>query len=275
MPLPFYPFFWADYSSKTFNLTQGQHGAYMLFLRHEYSTGKTIPHEQRYSIAKAMLEQERENADFVLSQFYEKQGDCWTNPKVKEVMDDALAKHQRRVNAGKSPKKQFSNNAQAKPEQPQSEPEPESNKDSRSKRRVEDTGFDEFWQAYPRKVAKGSAKKAWKKALTKTSAETITAAARVFAGKQAGQDETFVPHAATWLNAERWQDKELAAAPQSGSGGYFAEEDSEEWKAWAEYRRKAKFPALRGLNLRNPRTGQMATGAYFRTQWPPKLPGDT
>jgi uncharacterized protein YdaU (DUF1376 family) len=40
--LSYYPFYWADYSSKTYNLTQGQHGAYMLLLRHIYSTGKSI-----------------------------------------------------------------------------------------------------------------------------------------------------------------------------------------------------------------------------------------
>ena len=67
-------------------------------------------------------------------------------------------------------------------------------------------GFAEFWIAYPRKVAKGDAEKAWKKnkppvdeclsaiASAKLSADWI---------KDGGQ---FIPHPATWLNGKRWED---------------------------------------------------------------------
>ncbi len=117
MTLPFYPFYWGDYSSKTFDLTQGQHGAYMLFLRHIYAEGTPIPDKQRYSIAKALLKQEQENADFILARFFIKTGGGWMNNRALEVMEEAESKHYRRVIAAQKPRKQCLSNGKALPEQ--------------------------------------------------------------------------------------------------------------------------------------------------------------
>ncbi|MFE5258277.1 hypothetical protein [Streptomyces coelicoflavus] len=76
--------------------------------------------------------------------------------------------------------------------------------------RANDTGFDEFWAAYPRKVAKGTARTAWAKALKRgVSAQHITAAAaRASAQWRAAHTELrFVPHPTTWLNGERYDDE--------------------------------------------------------------------
>jgi uncharacterized protein YdaU (DUF1376 family) len=115
--LPFYPFYWGDYSAKTFNLSQGQHGAYMLLMRHIYTGGGPITHEQRFSIAKATLPQEQENADFILAKFFTKQGNEWINSKALEVMEEWEDKHQRRVIAAQKPRKQCLSNGEAAPEQ--------------------------------------------------------------------------------------------------------------------------------------------------------------
>jgi hypothetical protein len=69
--------------------------------------------------------------------------------------------------------------------------------------------FEEFWKAYPRKVAKGSASRAFAKAVKKTSSSTIIEAVKLFAVRCINKDSEFIPHAATWLNAERWSDAEL------------------------------------------------------------------
>lgn len=66
--------------------------------------------------------------------------------------------------------------------------------------------FDTFWSAYPRKVGKGSARKAWDKATKSTSPTVIIEAAIKFAGSRAEQDIQFTPYPASWLNAERWTD---------------------------------------------------------------------
>jgi hypothetical protein len=69
--------------------------------------------------------------------------------------------------------------------------------------------FEEFWKAYPRKVARGSASRAFAKAVKKASPATIIEAVKLFASVCAGREPEFIPHAATWLNAERWSDAEL------------------------------------------------------------------
>jgi len=71
--------------------------------------------------------------------------------------------------------------------------------------------FEEWWKAYPRRVGKGAARKAYASALRKTSAEALLAA---LVGYPFDRDMKFVPHPSTWLNGERWTDD--AVAPPTG-----------------------------------------------------------
>ena len=83
--------------------------------------------------------------------------------------------------------------------------------------------FDIFWNEYPRRVGKGSAVKAFERAMTKTDAKTITDGLdRWKRSKDFPTEERFIPHAATWLNAERWLD-----IPAETTSGYkiYTEED--------------------------------------------------
>lgn len=76
--------------------------------------------------------------------------------------------------------------------------------------------FDAFWDAYPRKVAKGNARTAWAKAIKRGAApEAITAAAARHADhwRRLGTQPRYIPHPATWLNGERYDDA-LEPAPQ-------------------------------------------------------------
>lgn len=67
--------------------------------------------------------------------------------------------------------------------------------------------FDSFWASYPRKIGKEAARKAFTKALTKTTAEKIMDGVERLRIEVAGKDQQFTPHAATWLNAGRWDDE--------------------------------------------------------------------
>lgn len=78
------------------------------------------------------------------------------------------------------------------------------------------SGFDEFWQAYPRRIGKGNAEKAWEKHGCGSMLPQILTAVRkckVSADwtKEAGQ---FIPHPATWLNRRGWEDE---MGPRSGA----------------------------------------------------------
>lgn len=96
-----------------------------------------------------------------------------------------------------------------------------STKDTSSSKR-DDGAFDEFWKQYPRKVGKEAAKKAWKKALRLTDADTIMQAVKSypFDTKDGGK---FIPHPATWLNQGRWEDDVVPFAPDPGEYDYIAD----------------------------------------------------
>jgi hypothetical protein len=74
--------------------------------------------------------------------------------------------------------------------------------------------FEDFWDAYPRRISKGSAKRAWDKATLKEDAEKIIEAAKRFAKSREGQDPRYTPHPATWLNGERWSDQPETLGPK-------------------------------------------------------------
>jgi len=71
-------------------------------------------------------------------------------------------------------------------------------------------GFDLFWNEYPRKVGRGLAVKAWSKAIAKTLPSTIMDGLSQWKrSKDFPSEEKYIPHATTWLNAERWLDQIL------------------------------------------------------------------
>lgn len=79
-----------------------------------------------------------------------------------------------------------------------------------------DEDFEQFWKAYPRKVAKGDARKAWKQTTRirpplEALLESLQAA---MASEQWVRDGgQFIPYPATWLRGERWDDEyEIAQA---------------------------------------------------------------
>jgi len=71
--------------------------------------------------------------------------------------------------------------------------------------------FDEFWQLYPRRVAKRAALKAWFKLdWTEALQEQIMAGLRAQLPellKTYKRDRSMVPHPATWLNGRRFEDE--------------------------------------------------------------------
>lgn len=69
--------------------------------------------------------------------------------------------------------------------------------------------FDTFWSAFPRKIAKGDARKAWNQTdKIRPSLEIILSAiASAKKTEQWNRDRgQFIPYPATWLRAERWDD---------------------------------------------------------------------
>ena len=69
--------------------------------------------------------------------------------------------------------------------------------------------FELFWKTYPRKVAKAEARKAWKQteAIRPPLEDVLKAIKSACTTEQwmRGNGQ-FIPHAATWLRGERWED---------------------------------------------------------------------
>lgn len=76
-----------------------------------------------------------------------------------------------------------------------------------------DDGFERFWAAYPRKVAKPDARRAYPKAIARIASPDpcgvlIAALDRM---RPDWCDPRFIPHPSTWLNREGWNDEPVLA----------------------------------------------------------------
>ena len=76
--------------------------------------------------------------------------------------------------------------------------------------KMNDTEFEIFWKDWPRKVAKAEARKAWAQtASVRPDLETILKAIKAACATEQWMrgNGQFIPHAATWLRGERWEDE--------------------------------------------------------------------
>lgn len=70
--------------------------------------------------------------------------------------------------------------------------------------------FEKFWVEWPRKVAKAEARKAWAQtARVRPDLETVLKAIKAASATEQWMrgNGQFIPHAATWLRGERWEDE--------------------------------------------------------------------
>lgn len=69
--------------------------------------------------------------------------------------------------------------------------------------------FDQFWEAYPNKVGKKAAWRAWEKAKDRPPIEALVQAIGR-AQRSAQWQRGYIPNPATWLNQGRWLDDHAA-----------------------------------------------------------------
>lgn len=73
-----------------------------------------------------------------------------------------------------------------------------------------DDDFQKFWDIYPRKCAKGDARKAWKQTekIRPALPELLKSVYAARASKQWQKDDgEFIPYPSSWLRGERWDDQ--------------------------------------------------------------------
>ena len=72
-------------------------------------------------------------------------------------------------------------------------------------------GFDDFWNLYPKKIAKSDAIKAWNKATKKKTADELLELTKAYAEGKLPEDK-YIPYPASWLNKELYESVEVAKA---------------------------------------------------------------
>ncbi len=86
-----------------------------------------------------------------------------------------------------------------------------------------DPDFAAFWDSYPRRVAKGQARKAWKTAIVKrnTDPKAIILGAERYRDDRSRMSRAieYTAHPATWLNGERWLEAQPGESP-NGTSSY-------------------------------------------------------
>lgn len=115
--------------------------------------------------------------------------------------------------------------SQEQEQEQEQEEHPCASADARSRPKLATTseGFERFWSAYPRKVSKGRAQKAWAK--LKPGEQLVQAIiAGIGRAKTSDQwtrdDGRFIPHPATWLNDRGWED-ERSRPPGDDAGQWW------------------------------------------------------
>jgi hypothetical protein len=81
----------------------------------------------------------------------------------------------------------------------------------KNKEQNTDTGFDKFWELYPKKVARADALKAWNKAIKTKTADELLKVTKAYAESKL-PDITYIPYPASWLNKGLYESVEVAEA---------------------------------------------------------------
>jgi hypothetical protein len=100
---------------------------------------------------------------------------------------------------------------------------------------ISEAKFAEFWDTYPRKVAKADARKAWIKAVKAgVDPDEITTGARRYRDDPTRQrsEPKYTKHPAAWLNGERWTDQPAAPTRASPGTGHVPYRDPDDASAY-------------------------------------------
>lgn len=227
---PYMKLYVADYLGDTHHLGALEHGAYLLLLMAMWRAGGSLPamDANLAKLARCTPDQWSEIRDSVLPFFKRSRGRL-----AHKRLTEELAKYEstsgKRSEAGKQggrPKSSKNNEDQeaialsdesnCRHNQNQNQKEEISEANASSPRAARSADFTTFWSAYPNKVAKVAAEKAYAKAIRSISGPDppsviLAGVERAKASRQ--WREGFIPHPATWLNRGSWDDQPAEVIP--------------------------------------------------------------
>jgi len=219
---PWMPLYVADYLADTGHLSTDEHGAYLLLIMHYWRTGGLPDDDSRLASITRLGGKRWLKVSQTVRDFFHAENGTLTHKRIDLELAKALKIRDIRVAGGIARAQQrYSKplaDCQQEASQSQSQSQLQSQQLERSIRKpplsptrsrslsviVEPDGFEDFWAAYPRKIGKGAARKAWSLAVTKAPCDVIVKACEGYAWTGS---EKYTPHPATWLNGERWTDE--------------------------------------------------------------------
>lgn len=205
--LPFFKFNPMDWltSEKMAQMELHHVGAYINLLSHCWTTGTcTLPSEETV-LKKLCRWEDAKYQDFslVMACFipYKKTGRV-TNPRLYREWEEAKDRTDERRQTGiKGATKRWA---------PKRTPKVDGRPPTPCATSAQE--FQQFWQAYPKKVGKKAAWRAWRTAKDKPAvADILTAVDRATQSEQWRKEQgQFIPNPSTWLTQGRWGDEPLS-----------------------------------------------------------------
>ena len=211
----YYQFNIGDYKSHTEHLSEMEDLTYRRLLDWYYLHETPIPLEINETARQIRMRSHSECITTVLQEYFERTEIGWIHhradkeiAKTGEKSEKASASAKARWNRAKD--------ANALPMQSESNPTHNTEhitQDTKHKEKqptASSVRFDEFWKAYPKKIGKDAAKKAFEKrkpdaVMLVQMVNAINFQRRTAAWQKDGGQ--FIPNPATWLNQGRWQDE--------------------------------------------------------------------
>ncbi len=208
--LPYYPRYPRDFFDGTSRLSFEVKGAYAMLLDLIYMSGGKLYDEARFISGHMNCSVRAWNkyrsALIDCGKIKVENGIISNFRADKELIIQRSFQDKQRQNASQPKKNNNLPQATAKPKVSHTDTDTEYKKEIGKPISIGADGFEDFWNASPRKIAKASAQKAYAKALRLTDASTLLNAIRSYAEARQGQDQQYTAHPATWLNAGRWMD---------------------------------------------------------------------
>lgn len=218
--LPYMRLYIADYLADTAHLSAAQHGAYLLLIMNYWQTGRALPaDDSKLARIARMTPKEWAEHGPMLAEFFHDIDGAWHHKRIDHELDAVRAKSDSARNA-RAQRKSYERrtpaptNVERTPNHTDTDTDTDTETDTEKKDTPSDAIADEFdgqfWPAYPLRKAKGAALKAYRSARKRTTLTVILTALdkqrSVFA------EPKYSPHAATWLNGDRWLDEIIEGA---------------------------------------------------------------
>jgi hypothetical protein len=217
-------------------------------------------------IARAIGMIEHKGAvEYVLATYFECCELGFYNKRCDEEIERFQAKQAQKVAAGKASAERRANarstSVEVESNKRSTNQEPITNNQDKLPRGRADE-FELFWSAYPRKEGKGTAIKAWGKAIQKVEPQIIIERVERWKASKNFPEPQFLPMPASWLNAERWSDEFPDEHKSSQCAQVFVQEGTPEWDRWKEKRKTLPVTDVKGED------GRIRRGWYFPTACP-------